>query len=93
MAQPSGIEGTYGWIPYHVVACSSQEFGSEADLLSDQAAGGARSWESERLGQFPVELVLRLHYRYSRVTAPEWSWTTWCCRAGQTCLARTASCR
>ena len=53
MAQTQGIEGTYGWIPFHVVACSSQEYGNEADLLSDQAAGGPKCWESERLGQFP----------------------------------------
>lgn len=58
-----GIQGNYGWIPYHVVACSSEEYGCSADQLGDQAQYQSKGWESERLGEFPVEIVFRTHYR------------------------------
>ncbi|KAL4438288.1 hypothetical protein ABPG74_009711 [Tetrahymena malaccensis] len=51
------------WIPFHVVACNSEEHGTQADLLSVQSHQSQRSWESSRTGSFPVELVLRFHYR------------------------------
>ena len=64
MTKVEGINGTYGWIPFHVVACSSQEFGYGAELLAEQSVREKKCWESERLGLFPIELIIRLHYRY-----------------------------
>ena len=57
------VEGKYGWIPFHVAACSSEEFGTGAENLSDQSQYSNSGWQSERLGQFPIDLILRFHFR------------------------------
>ena len=53
----------YGWIPFHVVACSSEEYGTQADLIATQKNESQKSWESSRTGAFPVEIIIRFHYR------------------------------
>ena len=51
----------YGWVPYHIVACSSEEPGTQIESLS---SGNSKSfWESSRQGEFPVEIVVRFHHR------------------------------
>lgn len=57
------ITGNYSWVPFHVVTCSSEEHGFGVDNLSDQPARAHRAYESQRLGDFPVEIVIRFHYR------------------------------
>lgn len=51
------------WIPFHIVACSSEEKGTQIELLSTQQYSSQKSWESSRVSDYPVEIVLRFHYR------------------------------
>lgn len=53
----------FNWIPFHVVACSSEDYSSPADHLTSQQYGSQKSWESSRTAQYPIELVFRFHYR------------------------------
>jgi centrosomal protein CEP104 len=53
----------YSWIPFHVVACSSEDYQSPADYLSIQQYNGQKAWESSRTSDFPVEIILRFHFR------------------------------
>lgn len=57
------VENFNTWIPFHVIACSSEEKGTQIDLLSTNQVSPYKSWESSRIGEFPVEIVLRFHYR------------------------------
>jgi len=51
------------WIPFHIVACSSEEKGTQIELLATQQYSQHKSWESSRVSDYPVEIVLRFHYR------------------------------
>ena len=51
------------WIPFHVVACSSEEPGTNVELLSTNNTYSEKSWESSRTSDYPIELIIRFHYR------------------------------
>ena len=51
------------WIPFHVVAFSSEEYGTMAELISTQQYASNKSWESSRTSQFPIEIIIRFHNR------------------------------
>ena len=53
----------YSWISFGVVACSSEEFGTDVELLSTQQYTTNRSWECSRTATFPQEIVLRFNSR------------------------------
>ncbi|KAM3136863.1 hypothetical protein pb186bvf_011122 [Paramecium bursaria] len=53
----------YNWVPFHIVACSSEDFTTPADYLSTQQYGSQRAWECSRTADFPVEIILRFHTR------------------------------
>lgn len=53
----------YSWISFGIVACASEEFGTDVELLSTQPYATNRSWESSRTATFPQEIVLRFHHR------------------------------
>jgi len=53
----------YSWMPFHVVACSSEEFGTNVELIATQPYTTNRSWESSKTASFPQEIVLRFHTR------------------------------
>ncbi|CAD8106995.1 unnamed protein product [Paramecium primaurelia] len=53
----------FNWVPFHIVACSSEDFNSPADFLSTQQYGQQRSWECSRTADYPVEIILRFHTR------------------------------
>lgn len=55
--------GNFGWIPYHVVSCSSEEYGTSIDSLTSTEQSKNSAWECERLAQFPVVIIQRFHYR------------------------------
>jgi centrosomal protein CEP104 len=55
--------GLYGWVPYHVVSCSSEEHGTSIEALTSAEMSRHQAWESQRLAKFPVEIILRFHYR------------------------------
>lgn len=57
------LNQTNTYIPFHIVACSSEERGTQIDLLSTQDRASHNSWESSRVSDFPIEIVLRFHYR------------------------------
>lgn len=53
----------YGWQNFHIVACSSEEFGTHVELISTQPYATNQSWESSRTAEFPVDIVIRFHSR------------------------------
>ena len=55
--------GVYGWVPYHVVSCSSEEYGTTIESQTSAEMSRHQAWECQRLAKFPVEIVLRFHYR------------------------------
>lgn len=57
------ISANYSWVPFHVVSVSSEEYGHYADNLSDATGLKTDGYESQRLGEFPIEMVIRFHYR------------------------------
>lgn len=57
------ISDTNTFIPFTIVACTSEEKGTQIDLLSTQEYSSLKAWESSRVSDFPVEIVLRFHYR------------------------------
>lgn len=56
-------DNSNSWVPFHVVACSSEEKGTQIDLLSTNQFSPYKSWESSRVADFPIEIILRFHYR------------------------------
>lgn len=46
------------WIPFHIVACSSEEIKGHWDLAKKDSF-----WISNPSGSFPIEIILRLHFR------------------------------
>lgn len=57
------INPDYSWIPFHVVACTSEDFGTSVELIASQSYTTNRSWESSRTASFPQEIVLRFNTR------------------------------
>ena len=53
----------FSWIPFHVVACSSTNPETNVSLISAQQYESSESWESAKAGDFPVEVIVRFHYR------------------------------
>ena len=51
------------WVPFHIVACNSEESNTEIDLLATAKSVSNKSWESASSGSFPIEIILRFHYR------------------------------
>jgi centrosomal protein CEP104 len=50
-------------VSFTVVACSSEEYGTNSELICTQPFASQKSWESSRTAKFPVEIVLRFAYR------------------------------
>ena len=53
----------FSWLPSHIVACSSEDFGTSVELVAMQPYSTNRSWESSRTAAFPQEIVLRFNTR------------------------------
>ncbi|KRX06659.1 Armadillo-type fold [Pseudocohnilembus persalinus] len=51
------------WIPFHVAACNSQENGTDIQLLSTAREASYKSWECKKNTKFPIEIIIRFHYR------------------------------
>ena len=58
---PKKIDSRYLWVSYDLISSSSTNYGTDFDYLNDNKADEPNNWESSRLPDYPIIIVLKLH--------------------------------
>lgn len=58
---PQKIDSKFVWSKFELMSSSSTNYGTDFDFLNKSITDHMKNWESRRLPDYPITVVLKLH--------------------------------